>query len=414
MSDSSGEPGMPTVLVVHDRGSLTPVDIVRACQGWCEPRFAILADNPPESGTLELLTALGGVETVDADASALSDAATASAGVITFSDRTLATTAALADRLALPFHSRQTAELLTDKGAQRLALRRAGLAPLAFQVIPTPADVPATCSAVTYPAIIKPARGSGARDTYRVNDRAEAESTTTALLRRELRPLILEELYRPDPPDDVDKANLISVETIYRQGRPHHLATSGRFPFAEPFRETGLFMPSTLSPDLVSEAEALATAAAVALGVTTGCLHTELLRTADGMRVVEVNGRLGGHVAWLVNRCSGFDLANYLFRLAVGAAGDDDPIMRPHGVAFRSLLAPPVGATRLLAVEGVESARSVRGVDSVQVWARPGDEVDWTNGTDASVGVVSGLEIGHNDLWPTIAHLHATLRLHWS
>jgi hypothetical protein len=53
-------------------------------------------------------------------------------------------------------------------------------------------------------------------------------------------------------------------------GRLSHLAVSGRTPLAEPFRETGAFMPSALTGDYLAAVLATAGATAGAVGVERG------------------------------------------------------------------------------------------------------------------------------------------------
>jgi hypothetical protein len=86
---------------------------------------------------------------------------------------------------------------------------------------------------------------------------------------------------------------LVSVESIVREGVIEHFMVTGRFPFAPPFRETGLFLPSDLGLAERDSVTSLATAAAAAMKVRHGFLHTEIKMTPAGPRIVQVNGRLG-------------------------------------------------------------------------------------------------------------------------
>ena len=62
--------------------------------------------------------------------------------------------------------------------------------------------------------------------------------------------MLLEE-YLPDGPPMPEgfEADYVSVETIVEAGRMTHLAITGRFPVAPPFRETGFFIPATLGTE---------------------------------------------------------------------------------------------------------------------------------------------------------------------
>ena len=118
-------------------------------------------------------------------------------------------------------------------------------------------------------------------------------------------------------------ADYVSVESVVAEGVISHLALTGRFPLAENFRETGFFIPAALNDDDQSAVLALATSAIEALGVTTGCLHTEIKFTPDGPRVIEVNGRVGGGVPEMLDRAAGVTLVEITLRVALGEAGAD-------------------------------------------------------------------------------------------
>ena len=102
------------------------------------------------------------------------------------------------------------------------------------------------------------------------------------------------------PPPSGQFSDYVSVESVVADGVISHLAVTGRLPQAEPFRETGLIIPTDFEPSVVEELLRVATAAIRAIGVRIGCLHTEIKLTDKGPRVIEVNGRIGGFVP----RCS--------------------------------------------------------------------------------------------------------------
>ena len=101
-------------------------------------------------------------------------------------------------------------------------------------------------------------------------------------------------------------------------GAISHLALTGRFPPAGNFRETGFFIPAALDAGSRSAVLDLATRAIDALGVRTGCLHTEVKFTPEGPRIIEVNGRLGGGVPEMLERAAGVGLLDLTLRVALG------------------------------------------------------------------------------------------------
>ncbi len=84
-----------------------------------------------------------------------------------------------------------------------------------------------------------------------------------------------------------------------------HLAITGRFPLAPPFRETGFFIPASIAPGQQAELLDLAGETLRALGLEVGAAHTEIKLTSEGPRVIEVNGRIGGGVPDMLRLADG-------------------------------------------------------------------------------------------------------------
>ena len=139
--------------------------------------------------------------------------------------------------------------------------------------------------------------------------------------------LVLEE-YLQDRPEAAGHhfADYVSVESVVSDGRVSHLAITGRFPPAEPFRETGFFIPCAFDEDECAAIAELATAAVRALGVEVGSLHTEVKLTPQGPRVIELNGRIGGGVPEMLADATGIELLPLAMRVALGEsiAFDED------------------------------------------------------------------------------------------
>jgi hypothetical protein len=231
--------------------------------------------------------------------------------------------------------------------------------------------------------------------------------------------MIIEEMIVGDPRSaGTSWADIVSVESLFVAGQPHHLATTGRFPFAPPFRETGSFTPSRLNDKQRTEAVGLTEAAARALGVMDGFIHTELKLTADGMRIVEVNGRLGGFVSWLLQRGRGINVGVMALRSALRLPIELPTDMRSEvdapEVAFQRCLVPPVGARRFEELTEVNHAFVGNGIDSVHFWGAPGNPVDWTRGYGACLGIVSGAVPAHDDLDQVLRTIDSEIQLRFS
>jgi biotin carboxylase len=110
--------------------------------------------------------------------------------------------------------------------------------------------------------------------------------------------------------------------------------------------------------------------AAEALGVERGPTYTQVRLSADGPRVMELAGRLGGgHDAEVCEAAVGIDLNALAIRAALGEAVEV-PEPDPQGGACVRFLVPPEG--ELSGVEGIDEALAVERVLDARVYRRPG------------------------------------------
>jgi biotin carboxylase len=393
---------------VYHPQSFGTMAIAEAARGVCRLIWVIDGDVPETASMARLLRRLGDV--VDIAGLSLDDASAAIAaqrpdGILALADSLLGWTAAIALRLELPFISPAAAAALTDKHAQREALRAAGVAVPGFWPLPPLAEAEAWTALerrARFPAVLKPRRGEGSRDVVPVQSldqvRAILEQHADLSLAGE-RGFILEEYLR----DRVEEqpaafAGYVSVESIVAAGRISHLAITGRFPLAEPFRETGFFIPSALERadrDAVLE---LASAAIAALGVSIGCLHTEIKLTPDGPRVIELNGRIGGGVPEMLLDATGIDLLEIALRLALSEAIAFDAVPACSKVGYLLYVQAPPAMRTVTSVNGLDTLRADAAVEEVILRRGPGQSVDWREGNHGHVFSVRGAVGDHAEL----------------
>lgn len=398
---------LPRVAVVFDRGAASPVEIRRAAREVCRPVFAFDPTQPHAVAAREVLEELGEVRPLDGDDGAAAEQLRRDGveGIVTFSEGSLGRTARLAELLGLPHHPVALLPRLTSKSAQRAALDAGGLPQVRWRLLWRPDDVPEAVAAVGLPAVLKPDVGSGSRHTYRVTSEQECRELLPAVTACG-GPAIIEEVLHGDPAwSGGPWGDYVSVESVTVAGAGGHAAIVGKLPLAEPYRETGMFAPFLADPSLCAEIERTATAALHAIGVRWGVTHTEIKLTPDGPRVIEVNGRLGGHVADIVHRAGGPDLVRLALQAALGRSA---PITGLPGdrVAFQYFLAAPVGVHRIRSIAGLAEVRQMTEVSSLVVGVPPGSVVDHREGTGSGLAVVGGEVADH----AALARLMATLR----
>jgi glutathione synthase/RimK-type ligase-like ATP-grasp enzyme len=389
---------LPTLAYVYDPRSFAPLSITEAAHGLCRLVWIVDGSKPDAALTMRLLVRFGPV--IDSSTYEFEDLVAAVRAhepdaILSMHDADLVWTARLAEELRLPFHSLDTAQKLTDKHAQRDALAAAGLIVPMFRILPrhaTEAEIAAIAATFQYPAVLKPRWGQASRDTLPISSHAQLLATLEETHALEAEDYVLEG-YVPDAREEFGGhgfANFVSVESVVEGGRVEHATISARTPFRWPFRESGYFTPSALSPELAAEVFQVATTAAQALGVSVGCLHTEIKLTDDGPVVIEVNGRPGGGMSEMLERASGFSILRAALRLAVG-----DPV-ELHGplecsrIGYLLYVFPEVDVEWIDLVEGLPALREVEGVDEIVLVRGPGQRIDWREGSEAHVFHLTG------------------------
>lgn len=399
---------------VYHPTSFPTFSLAEAAGGCCELVWVVDRSDPEAESMVPLLDRLGTV--VDVGGLGIEEAARAVAeqrpsGILALSDARLAWTSRLAEQLELAFFSPQCAEALTDKHRQRSALRAGGVPVPAFFVVPSlddPAGWDDLERQARFPGVLKPRLGEGSRDTYRVADLAEVRALAEqSEAERPGRQLVLEE-YLQDLPQPLRPgfAGYVSVECVASYGRISPVAVTGRFPPAEPFRETGFFIPGDLPDDVRRAVVETACQAAEALGVSVGCLHIEIKLTPDGPRVIEVNGRLGGGIPEMLRAASGVDLYPLALRLALGEKASFDSLVACERIGWLLYVQAPSSMHEVRAIHGLDELGQWPEVREVVVNRGPGGRVDWREGNHGHVFSVLGVARDHEHLLELERRVH--------
>ena len=394
VTNGSGSTGRcPVLVIVHGEGSVSAMKLAEAADSVCEIVWLVDEGEFTEPRMLRFLRKLG--TTIDMSGMSLDETADALRacqpdGILAFAEHLIPIASMMAERLGLDYHDSMVTKRLVDKFEQREALRAAGLPVPRFVVVPpspTPADIDAIASHVDFPVVLKPRRGAGSRDTVRVGDVAQLRAaldqpSTPTPAGAQDEPMIVEEFLVGTPTETgPDFADYISVESLVSGGTISHMAVTGRFPLAEPFRESGLFIPSDISPSLTEKVLDVATKAISAIGVHVGFLHTEIKLTPNGPQIIEVNGRLGGSIPEMSALALGVDLFELAFRVAVGEHVVFDTLLPTTGVGYLFTPHSPQWARRVVGVEGLDRLGEYPGVKTVFLNRQPGDDIDWRKGS---------------------------------
>ncbi|MFF9011041.1 acetyl-CoA carboxylase biotin carboxylase subunit family protein [Streptomyces goshikiensis] len=387
---------MTRLVVVVARSAVTPGDLLVGVE-WCDEVLFVGEQSDYVDSIAYLLENAGSFVPIEDDEEALTRriGAFAPDGIVTFSEHMLPLTARIAERLSLRFHTPDTVIGLRDKTVQRERLRSAGTEEMRARTFSAASDWPTVLEHVGLPLVLKPRRGEGSRDTHLVTGAAQGTRLVTELLAESSRPgreFIAEEYLvgcASGPFGDY-----VSVESIVCDGRMTHLGVTGKLPLLPPFRETGQFYPSGLPIADEKAVLDLASAAAAALGVTHGVLHTEIKLAADGPRVIEVNGRIGGYIHELYSRAWATDIVELVTRAACGAAWEL-PAIPQTGVHFQHTSQPHPQAVRFLGVEGSRTVARMAGIRGYRRLARPDSELPGDSRTH-DLDLLSGWAPSHD------------------
>ncbi len=404
----------PRIAVVFERGAASPWEIGTGLADVGDAIFLVSASSF-SAEVLPLLEEMG--EVVQLTGDPVSDSAVTrklgADGILTYSEHMLRATALIAERAGLRYHSPELARLLTNKVAQRQVLRAAGVERVRSHPLYTAADWPEALTTVGLPAVLKPCRGAASFNTNVVTTEQQAldllPSAFAVMDGWEVaggEPVLTMEEYLPGRPSQ-PYGDYVSVESMCTARGVFPLAITGKLPMIKPFRETGHFWPSQLPAAEQEEIRHLVTAALTALGVRSGIAQTEVKLTADGPRIIEVNGRLGGFVSPLSLASCGVDLVQLAARLAV----DDTlppPVLAPREVHYQWEFIAPLAPCRLEAIHGQREVLGLPGVASCRSLHPMGRELPGGVLT-SEVFLVSGVTASHDDMIATVEQVKQAL-----
>ena len=395
----------PLLAVVYSPRSRSWWEVYEAARNVC--RLLWITDESALGSTARMLHKVGTV----VDSSGCTQAELVAAiqaerpqGITSYFDDDLQLQAALACALGLPGPSVDAVALLTDKLLQRRALEAAGVPIPRFTAIEATVDaleIDRLCETLSFPVLLKPRDGTASRDIVAIQDRDDLVlglSGVTCPSR-----MILEEQMADCAPCG-PWADQVSVDTIVSRGNLSHLGVLGFFPIEPPFRLSGCFFPADVPQADISELFELAGASIRAVGADSGCFRTEIKRTPEGWKIIEVNGRPSGVTPALVQHAAGVPLLELSMRLALGEHVVVEGPVPCARISYRYFRAPPTTAQRVEVISRLNELRERPGVIDIDVFKETGDAVDWRNGSLDRVFQVTGTVGDYEEL---AEHLYA-------
>ena len=306
--------------------------------------------------------------------------------ILALGDRQTVTAAYAARRLGLRYNSPESVENCRSKLRQREVLRAAALPVPNFFSFSLAEPIAAILPRVHFPCVVKPLRLAASQGVIRANDAEEFSSAVERIARllaspelqvtreRELDRLLVE---------DFIPGTEVALEGLIDRGRLRVLALFDKpDPLDGPYFEESIYVtPSRLPEETQKAIFDCAERVAEALGLSEGPVHAEFRVNSAGPWVLEMAPRpIGG----LCSRALRFGpgrilLEELLVRHAMGLPGAD---LARESLPAGVMMIPVPASGILEAVEGVERAAAVPGVDEVQITARLHDFIAaWPEGS---------------------------------
>ncbi|MBR7834886.1 hypothetical protein KDL01_16555 [Actinospica durhamensis] len=365
-------------IIYRPGGAATLQEICRASAGICEPVILLEAAHA-DADPLLLEAARGATKTrvlescSDTDEVARACRVARVRGLTTFHDLDLDVCDAVTARLALP--GAPGTEAPWDKLRQRERIPADVSVPAA--AVDSASDLRRAVGAIGFPAVLKPRRATGGTGVAFIREPDDVAYQENS--RGHWDGLLLESCVTlaPHPSGVGHLAGYVSVESVCTGDARHHVALFDKMPVVVGHRDgpdgsdrvsvTGTFFPSRLDSTARQTVIDAVDRSLASLGVSWRVTHTEVALTAHGPVIVEVNGRVGGHLNRLLLMTGGVDLVRSALECALGRTprlGDRHP--SGWALGYYPPFPQPAGAVRSeVTVRDIRGLPGVRGVSDL-------------------------------------------------
>jgi biotin carboxylase len=293
------------------------------------------------------------------------------AAIVAVDDAATVIAARACAALGLSHNAPEAAAAARDKYLLRLALARAGVPGARFQVCHTDDDPEAVAATITYPCVVKPTCLSGSQGVIRADDRAQFVEAF-----RRSRAIVL--ATGGDPGiggasrllvEEYIPGEEVVLEGLLAQGELHVLALFDKpDPLVGPFFEETIYTTPSRLPESTQRAIGqCCEAACAALGLREGPIHAEFRVNENGPWVIEVAARSIGGLCSRILRFGAGDTS--LEELILAHAVGRTPLYERERRAGGVMMIPIPAEGVLRAVEGLEEARAVPNIESIEITA---------------------------------------------
>jgi len=300
------------------------------------------------------------------------------------------TVAGVAEALGLPTIGSQTANLAINKLAMKQKFQRDGVAIPWFDEVESVAHLKSMVAERGLPLVIKPIDSRGSRGVLRLT--AGVDLAWAYYISKEQSPTgrVMAESYLSGP--QVSTESVVVDGVAYTPGfsdRNYELLDT----YAPYMIENGGDLPSFLDAEAQASICTVVQDAAESLGVHNGIVKGDMVFSDGKAYVIELAARLSGgfFCTHEVPLNTGVSTVEAAIKLAMGDTVDPEDLkpkfQRP--VVQRYLFPTP---GRVTSISGVEEAAAVDGVEFVDCWVKPGNDIiqPVNSGCTAAVVIATG------------------------
>ena len=330
------------------------------------------------------------------------------AGIVTTAtDAALATHRALALRFGLPAPPAERAvHASMDKTYFRRAVEAAGLPAYPWVADHDPERLVEAAKQLSLPLVVKPADASGGKGISLVTGYEQLAGAVDAARALSAARLVVVERYV--------EGRHYAVEIWMRDGTDHFVPiTEKRMTALPTMVTTGHLIPARLPESDLASIRRVLVRMCTALDLTDGPANFDFVLTPAGeLYLIEIGARLGGNAyPALMAAAWGVDTVGATIDRAVGTPFDLTPDR--SRVCLLHLLASPLpGPGVLREVSGLDEVKAHPGVQTVELFARPGDAVRPFTEASYKFGFLMLVADDHDALDALLSWCTSTLRLH--
>jgi biotin carboxylase len=294
-------------------------------------------------------------------------------GVITIGADVPLTVATVAQRLRIPGIPLESAHLAQDKLAMKQRFVAAGIPVPWFAPLPSAATLERLVAEHGYDLVVKPVDSRGGRGVQRLRPGLDLAAVWQRAAEQSPTRRVMVEQFLQGPQ--------ISTESILIDGQGFTPGFSDRNyehleRYAPYFIENGGDLPSHLPVATQESVKRTAEAAGRALGITTGNIKGDMVVVDGKPHVIELAARASG--GYFCTReiplNTGVDFIGAVIKLALGEHVDASDLTPKKFTPVVQRYAFPAPG-RVLRVAGVDTARTLPGVEELLVTVKPGDTI---------------------------------------